>query len=175
MRVHKLSAEEYKGKEILFEYETEGYYHIIQDNDTFRFEKKEYNKPVVKSFTDTLFSEWLENPVCYGVYEGNVLLGLVEGAMESWNNRFRISNILVMKEYRHKGVGQVLMDTILEEAKKHKARMIVLETQTCNLKAIDFYKKNGFQIIGFDLYSYSNEDLDKQEVRIEMGKVIKMD
>ena len=31
-------------------------------------------------------------------------------------------------------------------------------------------KKNGFEIIGFDLYSYSNDDPEKCEVRIEMGK-----
>lgn len=48
--------------------------------------------------------------------------------------------------------------------------MIVLETQTCNESAIAFYKKNGFEIIGFDLYSYSNTDPENHEVRIEMGR-----
>lgn len=50
--------------------------------------------------------------------------------------------------------------------------MVVLETQTCNTNAISFYKKNGFEIIGFDLYAYSNEDLDRHEVRIEMGRIL---
>ena len=57
-----------------------------------------------------------------------------------------------------------LMDVILDEAKQNGARMVVLETQTCNLKAISFYKKNGFDIIGFDSYLYSNEDLERHEV-----------
>lgn len=48
--------------------------------------------------------------------------------------------------------------------------MIVLETQSCNENAIAFYKRNGFAIIGFDLYSYSNTDPERHEVRIEMGK-----
>lgn len=47
--------------------------------------------------------------------------------------------------------------------------MAVLETQSCNENAIAFYNKNGFNIIGFDLYAYTNENLDKHEVRIEMG------
>jgi ribosomal protein S18 acetylase RimI-like enzyme len=48
--------------------------------------------------------------------------------------------------------------------------MVILETQTCNENAIAFYKKNGFEIIGFDLYAYSNDDPEKHEIRIEMGR-----
>lgn len=43
--------------------------------------------------------------------------------------------------------------------------MTVLETQTCNENAIAFYHR-----FGFDLYSYSNEDPERHEVRIELGK-----
>ena len=49
-------------------------------------------------------------------------------------------------------------------------RMIVLETQSCNEAAIAFYRKNGFSVIGFDLYAYSNTDPERHEVRIKMGK-----
>ena len=62
------------------------------------------------------------------------------------------------------------MNRITETAEASGARMIVLETQSCNEKAIAFYRKNGFSIIGFDLYSYSNNDPERHEVRIEMGK-----
>ena len=69
-----------------------------------------------------------------------------------------------------RNLGSLLMGTILKEAKAAKARMAVLETQTCNETAIAFYRRNGFEIIGFDLYSYSNTDTEKHEVRVEMGK-----
>lgn len=62
------------------------------------------------------------------------------------------------------------METILKEAKASGVRMAVLETQSCNENAIAFYQKNGFEIIGFDLYSYSNTDPERHEIRIEMGK-----
>ena len=65
------------------------------------------------------------------------------------------------------------MKNILREAELSCARMTVLETQTCNENAIAFYKRNGFSIIGFDLYSYSNDDPERHEVRIEMGKKLK--
>ena len=100
-------------------------------------------------------------------------MGYVEGTLEKWNNRYRISNIGIFDfTRRHAGIGTLLMKAILSEAEKRGARMVVLETQTCNENAISFYKKNGFKIIGFDLYAYSNTDPERHEVRIEMGKVI---
>ncbi len=48
--------------------------------------------------------------------------------------------------------------------------MVVLETQTCNENAIAFYHKNAFQMIGFDLFAYTNTDPERHEIRIEMGK-----
>ena len=109
-----------------------------------------------------------------GAFEGERLLGYVEGAPESWNKRYRISNICIFDETaRGKGLGTSLMRTIEKAAEDAGARMIVLETQTCNENAIAFYKRNGFSIIGFDLYSYSNDDPERHEVRIEMGKKLK--
>ena len=65
------------------------------------------------------------------------------------------------------------MQTILKAAESSGARMAVLETQTCNETAIGFYQKHGFEIIGFDLYAYSNTDPENHKVRIEMGKKLK--
>ena len=48
--------------------------------------------------------------------------------------------------------------------------MAVLETQSCNERAIAFYRANGFEVIGVDLYAYSNEDPLHHEIRVEMGK-----
>lgn len=127
-----------------------------------------------KSFDDEFFGEWLEEPVTFGAFEGERLLGYVEGAPEGWNNRYRISNICIFEENaRGKGLGTLLMQAIQRAAEAAGARMIVLETQTCNENAIAFYKRNGFSIIGFELYSYSNDDPERHEVRIEMGKKLK--
>ena len=65
-----------------------------------------------------------------------------------------------------------LMEIIMDEAVRSGAGMVVLETQTFNYKAISFYKKNGFQIIGFDRYAYSNNGPEEHNMRIEMGKIL---
>ena len=171
MEIKKLDSKMYKGRKFILRYITSGYYDIEKSNTGFQIEYKRFDKPTEMTFDDCMFNEWLEDPVAYGAFENGQLLGYVEGTLEKWNNRYRISNICVFDDTRrHNGVGTALMNTILKEAKESGARMVVLETQTCNENAIAFYRKNGFDIIGFDLYAYTNTDPERHEVRIEMGK-----
>lgn len=74
---------------------------------------------------------------------------------------------------RGSGVGTKLLDAIQVAAASSGARMIVLETQSCSENEIALYRKNGFEMIGFDLYAYSNDDPERHEVRFEMGKKLK--
>lgn len=169
--IRKLDREMYKGQKFVIRYITNGYYDISKMDVGFRIEHKKFEKPTEMSFADYMFDEWLEDPVAYGAFESGRLLGYVEGTLEKWNNRYRISNICVFDNTRrHGGIGTALMNTILKEAKESGARMAVLETQTCNENAIAFYRKNGFDIIGFDLFAYTNTDPERHEIRIEMGK-----
>ena len=174
MEIRQLDSAVYAGRKFTARYRTKGYYDICAAEDGFRPRYVPLGAPMVKSFDDEFFGEWLEEPVAFGAFEGERLLGYVEGAPEGWNNRYRISNICIFEENaRGKGLGTLLMQAIQRAAEAAGARMIVLETQTCNENAIAFYKRNGFSIIGFDLYSYSNDDPERHEVRIEMGKKLK--
>lgn len=171
MEIKQLDRREYAGKKFTARYKTNGYYDIRPVENGFKIEYTAFGTPLEKSFDDVFFGEWLENPIAFGSFENDRLTGFVEGSVESWNNRFRISNICVFDdENRRGGVGAMLLERILQTAKSLGARMAVLETQSCNEHAIEFYKKHGFGIIGFDLYSYSNADPERREVRIEMGK-----
>lgn len=171
MKILKLDAEQYAGKKFNLRYKTNGYYDIRQTDTGFQIVYEKFEKSTEISFDDYFFNEWLEDPVAYGAIENGQFLGYVEGTLEKWNNRYRISNICVFdNERRHGGIGTALMNTILHEAKESGARMVVLETQSCNENAIAFYRKNGFDIIGFDLYAYTNSDPERHEIRIEMGK-----
>lgn len=171
MEIKELDRDSYKGRKFTAHYTTNGYYDIRREGDGFSIVYLPFESPVVKSFDDEFFGEWLDEPVAYGAFEGDMLTGYAEGFLEKWNNRFRLSNICVFDvEGRRRGVGTLLMEKMTDVAMASGARMIVLETQSCNEKAIAFYRKHGFAIIGFDLYSYSNNDPERHEVRIEMGK-----
>jgi ribosomal protein S18 acetylase RimI-like enzyme len=54
-------------------------------------------------------------------------------------------------------------------AKERGARMLILETQSCNVPAVNFYVKYGFALIGLDIAAYSNMDAERKEVRLEFG------
>ena len=112
----------------------------------------------------------LDYTLSFGAFYHNRLIGVVEGSLESWNNRFRIANLLVWDDFRNQGIGKTLIQKAEEAAKNSNARMLVLETQTCNRKAVDFYLAMGFRPIGFDLFCYTNSDPDSGEVRLEMAK-----
>ena len=171
MEIRTLNREDYAGRRFTARYITNGYYDLRADDGGFRMEYTRFEAPVERSFDDTIFAEWLENPIAYGAFENDRLLGFAEGFLEVWNNRFRISNICIFDPAaRGMGIGGALMEAIQRSAQASGARMIVLETQSCNENAIRFYRRHGFEIIGFDLYSYSNTDPERHEIRIEMGK-----
>ena len=174
MEIKRLDREEYAGRKFTARYQTRGCYDICADESGFRVKYTPFGKTEERSFDDVFFGEWLEKPTAFGAFDGEELIGYVEGSPESWNNRFRISNICVFENAkRGSSVGTRLLDAIQTSAASSGARMIVLETQSCNENAIAFYRKNGFEIIGFDLYAYSNDDPERHEVRLEMGKKLK--
>ena len=80
-----------------------------------------------------------------------------------------MTELWVRADVRRRGLGGRLMDFAKAEARRQGRRMIILETQTCNVNAIDFYRRNGFVLAGVLLADYSNNDPERGEVRLEMG------
>lgn len=163
----------WRGKSFLFRYTTSHYYDVSlseeEDKVSIQMERKAFEKPLTKQFESSLLSDWLSEPLLFGAFEGNHLLGFVELSSENWNNRLRISNIWVEEEHRFTGIGKKLIDKVKEVAISQGKRALVLETQTCNDPAIRFYRSCGFRVIGCDLTHYSNDDVKNKEVRLEMG------
>jgi GNAT superfamily N-acetyltransferase len=86
---------------------------------------------------------------------------------EKYNNRIRVAQFLVLHGYRNMGIGKLLM----KHAEDY-ARAMILKTQSCNILAINFYLRYGFQFVGCDVMCYSNHDIENKEVRLELGKAI---
>lgn len=74
---------------------------------------------------------------------------------------------------RHAGIGTLLMQQAKAYASSQKLRGIVLETQSYNVPAIRFYQKHGFIFLGCDLSAFSNEDVKRQAIRLEMCYLMK--
>jgi len=155
------------------QYQTTNYYDlsIIRESEAWKVELtlKPLNEPLEKNYTGTLFEKHIEEPKAFAAVINIEQIGWIELGYEKWNNRMRVWEFLVKKELRRMGIGSLLMDFAVKVAKEKDARMLVLETQSCNVPAINFYLKQGFNLIGFDSAAYSNEDIKKREVRLELG------
>ena len=66
-------------------------------------------------------------------------------------------------------IGKRLMDQAREAAVRQKRRAVIPETQYCSINAIGFYLHQGFELIGFDTCCYTNNDIGRREVRINLG------
>lgn len=169
----KLERSVYAGYELEFVYGTDWFYDVQIDADSMgfavRFEKKRFEKTIQKRFTDKLYAPHWDAPEAYGIFDGDVLIAALEVTPEVWNNRLRVTNLWVDAPYRRLGYGRLLMDKAKEMAAHGNHRAAVLETQCCNAGAIAFYFCQGFVLAGFDRMAYSNEDIEKREVRLEMA------
>ena len=157
------------------DYSTASYYDasINQETDVWHvdFILRPYPEAMEKTYTGKLFEKHVEHSRVFTAVIGEEEIGWIELGYESWNNRIRIWEFLVKKEFRRQGIGRLLMNKAVELTKEKSARMLVLETQSNNTSAIAFYMKQGFRLIGFDSAAYSNDDIGKKEVRLELGLI----
>lgn len=167
--IKQLDRNTYENYSFKVEYTTDKYYDVVLLDNGFQLLLKYLPIPMYKSFTDTLFSSWLEEPIAFGIFKDDTLLAFIEGSPEKWHNLFRISNINVCPSFRKHGLGEALLNYMIEYVRSLETyRGIILETQTCNYAAISLYKKAGFKLNRIDLHEYSNEDIENKEVRIDL-------
>lgn len=67
----------------------------------------------------------------------------------------QIVRMSVLKSYRRRGIGRLILKGLLEHARKAGFNQVVLETTASWKGAIEFYQKNGFQVTHYkdgDIY-----------------------
>ena len=82
------------------------------------------------------------------------------GGMWHVINEGHITNVAVKKEYRGKGIGNQIINALIDIAKEKEMIGITLEVRTSNDVAQNLYKKNGFIIEGIrkEYYDDNKED-----------------
>jgi len=177
-----LPKAEWKGTPIPLRYTTCEYYDLETDfsGDGFRVTmlKKKFEQPVTHSpeeydFPDSLYQEHWEKAEAFGIVEEKdgrrELLACIEICPEEWSNRLMVTELWVADHLQRRGVGTRLMNLAKEKARDQNRRAIILETQSCNVRAIAFYLSQGFELIGYDKCCYTNIDVARREVRFNMG------
>jgi ribosomal protein S18 acetylase RimI-like enzyme len=160
-------------REIGSKYSTTHYYDVsvCRESGSWRIEltRKAFDSRLDKNYHGKLFEDHVEEPRVFAAVLGNRQAGWIELGYDRWNNRMRVWEFLVDEEFRMRGIGTLLMNHAVKIAREKGARMLVLETQTNNATAINFYLNFGFEFIGFDIAAYSNQDTQKKEVRLELS------
>jgi len=85
---------------------------------------------------------------CWAVYKGKVV-GIC-GTTRVGGRSKHVGNLGVMvdRDFRHEGIGRALMESVLENAKKLKLKIITLDSFENNEPAMALYEKLGFQVYG---------------------------
>ena len=173
-----LPKEKWKGQILPIGYTTDTYYDVSVENKGEGFlvelKRKAFDTPVTHGpeeydFPDRLYEDHWEKAQAFGVVKEGRLLAAIETCPEEWSNRLRVTELWVDESLRGTGLGKALMNLAKEQAVRENRRAVILETQSCNVNAIGFYLHQGFGLIGFDTCCYSNQDLERGEVRIELG------
>ena len=175
-----LPKEQWKGTPIPMATRNDSYYDfeispLGYDGCTISIVRKPAEQDIVHTpeeydFPDGLYQDHWEKAEAYGVVgSGGEMLACIEVCPEEWSNRLMVTELWVSEGLRRKGIGKRLMDKAKEIAVNQKRRAVILETQSCNTKAIAFYLSQGFELIGFDTCCYTNNDIGRREVRINLG------
>lgn len=168
-----LPEEKWKGTVIPIKYTTDKYYDVSV-NKTYNgfsveMEKKKFTELLSRDISGKLYEDHWENAYAWGVIANDELIAAMETDQELWSNRIRITELWVSERYQKHGIGHTLIEIAKEQARRERRRAVILETQSCNANAIDFYLHEGFILIGMDTCCYKNNDLERKEVRLEFG------
>lgn len=180
MKIKQIFKEDYpESKKEVFTYTSEHYYELSltkkprDEGWIFEWTKKPFSEPFIKKGEGHLFENYKEDAEYYVLLsdEEQEIGKLVIGKIHV-NNTARVWDIVVDENYLKRGFGTKLMQYAEERARSWGCRAMIVECQSSNFNAIQFYQKSGFDLIGFDLIWYSNTDVENHEVRFEMGKVL---
>ena len=176
--IEELDKEKWKGTRLPVSYTSDFYYDVcvIRTPDGFSvpIQKKRFDSPFTHvpedgDYPDSLYEDWCENARAYGIVEEGNLLAAIEICPEEWSNRLMVTELFVGEELRGRGYGKKLIELAKDMTVKNRYRALILETQSSNVNAVDFYLHEGFTLIGFDSCCYTNSDLNRKEVRFDMG------
>lgn len=175
-----LPKEKWKGTVIPMRITTDSYFdlELTQTDDSFQAQmvKKRFDEPVTHGpeeyhFPDRLYQDHWEGAEAYGILDSETgeLLACIELCPEEWSNRLMITELWVADRFHRRGFGTRLIKLAKEKAREQGRRAIILETQSYNVRAIAFYRSQGFQLIGFDTCCYANNDVARHEIRFNFG------
>ena len=79
-----------------------------------------------------------------------------------------VERIYVLQSFQGKKVGQALMETAFQEAKKNQCQYLWLGVWEKNEKALAFYIKNGFEVFGNHVFQFGDEPQNDLMMKLKL-------
>lgn len=121
------------------------------------FEKKENIGRTIEYLKNICNSE--ESELFVAEYD-NEIVGIVEINIKRTVNNFlkkdrewvSLDTIMIKEKYRNNGIGEMLMDTVLDWSREKNINRIELNVYEFNKSAIKFYQRLGFETLNRTMY-----------------------
>ncbi len=116
------------------------------------FNKNKLKKELIDNNSEFYFSKFKDETSGYlKVNFGNSQTDIKD------KNGMELERIYVLKKFQGKKIGQSLMNQTIQIAEKRNVEYLWLGVWEKNSRAIAFYEKNGFKIIGTHPFKMGNE------------------
>ena len=95
----------------------------------------------------------------------------VSGFIGGWNvaDEIQIVDFIVEEQFRGRGIGRLLLTSLIEVACSVKSKLITLEVRSSNKPAINLYSRFGFEICGRRKNYYVNKTEDALLMNLEIN------
>ncbi len=101
---------------------------------------------------------------------GYVKINFEEAQTEMFDiEAIELERIYVMRSFLSKKVGQQLFEFVKKIAVQSQKKYVWLGVWEHNLKAIDFYKKNGFEVFDSHVFTLGNENQTDLMMKLELN------
>ena len=104
--------------------------------------------------------------------DGGAVVGMVAMRFENWNRRANLHHLYLAPAARRQGIGRVMIEAALSEARSHQMRSLWAETQTVNYAAVRFYECTGFTLCGLDTSLYDPRDANDGETALFFSRAV---
>jgi ribosomal-protein-alanine N-acetyltransferase len=136
--------------------------------EVMRIEKSSFTSP----WSTRFFLEELHAPcarcllaIFHDRTVGYVLYGRLPGEVD-------IHNLAVDKDYRRRGIGRCLMNTVIQEAREQGLTRVTLEVRRSNEAAKGLYQALGFTVQGLRAGYYSDNGEDAYVMALELNLAV---
>lgn len=117
------------------------------------YEVKKFEQTEEECFPDEPYDVAKDDAIFLGAYDGEICIGVAVLRRDMFRYLY-LDDLKVNRDYRGCGVGGILIEACMQEAKKFGLQGVYTVGQDNNLSACLFYLKQGFEIGGFDNRSY---------------------